>query len=229
MTEACTEPAGPRTNLGQETGPRGRASDLCALKRLYAGLGYVTAFVHWRCFHCPYEVVERYVPEDGVIMDLGCGYGLFANYLGLRSGRRTVLGIEQSVRKLRYADRGIANVTFRAGDITRDDWPPASAIVLNHVLHHLPSYEAQQPLLAACRQRLAPGGSLIILEIAPRPRVKFWTTVLVDHVAYPGDRFFYRTPAEFQNLLRGAGFRDIDVLPVDQGRPLSHVLYVARG
>jgi len=87
-------------------------------RSLYHNLGYVTVFIYFRYFHAPYKLTERLVPKKGKIMDLGCGYGFFANLLGLSSPEREVLGVELSARKLQYADRGIKNVTFLNEDIT---------------------------------------------------------------------------------------------------------------
>jgi 2-polyprenyl-6-hydroxyphenyl methylase/3-demethylubiquinone-9 3-methyltransferase len=198
------------------------------LKQLYQGLGYVTAFVHWRCWHTPYDVIEPFIPREGVIVDLGCGYGLFANFLALTSRRRQIRGIDLSERKLKYADRGVPNVSFRKGDVLRCQWERCQAVALIHLLHHLSSFKEQEELLRACYERLDSDGVLLTLEVDNNPRWKFLCGQLVDTVAYLGDTFYYRTSSELTDVLRTIGFRDIEAVPVHKGVPLSHTVYVAR-
>ena len=56
-------------------------------------------FVHGRAFLSDLAVVERYVPNKGFIVDLGCGHGLFACVLRESSPTRRVLGIDLDPRK----------------------------------------------------------------------------------------------------------------------------------
>jgi len=198
------------------------------LKNLYRGLGYVSSFVHWRCWHTPYERVEQFVPKQGKIVDLGCGYGLFSNFLALTSNSREIIGIDISERKMNYSHRGLSNVSFQVGDAMNLNLTQCDGIVLNHMLHHLSSYQDQEKLLRHCYEKLKDGGTLINLEIDKKPFWKFMFTQLVDHVAYPGDKFYFRDSSEFEELFNSIGFKKIEVIPVHEGVPLSHVLYVAK-
>jgi SAM-dependent methyltransferase len=198
------------------------------LKRLYSKLGYVTAFVEWRCWHTPYELIEKFVPKEGLIADLGCGYGLLANLLALTSNKRKIIGIDLSQRKLKYANRGLANVSFQRCDVMNFNLVGCQGIVLVHLLHHLPSFGQQERLLRICYEGLSRGGILLNLEIDKRPLWKFIFTKIVDNVAYPGNRFYFRSSLEFTDLLKSIKFRNIKVIPAHRFVPLSHVLYVAQ-
>src|SRR3989338_1350798 len=198
------------------------------LKRRYKNLGYVSAFVHWRCWHTPYPLLEELAPREGTIVDLGCGYGLFANLLAMTSPKRRVIGLDTSKRKLRYADRGVTNAEFHYGDAMTARWDQCQGIALIHLLHHLSSYEDQRRLLRLCYESLDANGSLVVLEVDKRPRWKFCLAQLVDHVAYPLDRFYFRDRAAFEGLLQSVGFRNIRFIPGHQGVPLSHMVLVAQ-
>lgn len=195
------------------------------LRKLYRNLGYVSAFVRWRCFHTPYSDLEKLVPKEGRILDLGCGYGLFPNLLALTSDRRRITGIDICERKLKYASRGLSNVEFIRADASlykaADEY---GCIAVVHMLHHLTSYDAQAELIGLCRSNLRDKGRLLILEIDTRPLLKFLFTQLVDNVAYFGDRFYYRKSADFKSLLEKEGFRDVSIYPAWQDSLLSHVI-----
>lgn len=197
------------------------------LKGLYSGLGYVSAFTSWRCWHTPYAEMEKYAPKEGVILDIGCGYGLFSNYLAMTSEKRKVMGVDLSDRKIKYADRGLDNVAFRSGNAMDFEWTDCRGIALIHVLHHFNSFDEQEGFLRECFERLEKGGVLLVLEIDKKPFWKFMFTKLVDNVAYPGDRFYFRGKDELVRVLKEAGFRDVRAVPVHKGVPLSHILYVA--
>lgn len=198
---------------------------LSELKNLYRNLGYVTLFAHARLAHAPYRLLEEFVPRAGRILDLGCGYGLFANYLSMKSPAREVIGIELSRRKLRYANRGLNNVRFIEGDVTQTELGSCDCIVMNHLLHHLRSFEEQEKILALCREILEPNGRLLICEVDRQPRWKFRVAQAVDALLYFGDRIYYREADEFSKLFRSLGFRVEQIMEAHQGVPMSHIIY----
>jgi len=198
------------------------------LKKLYRNLGYVTAFVRWRCLHAPYPDLERLVPKEGRILDLGCGYGLFSNLLALASDRRRITGIDICRRKLKYASRGLSNVEFIHADASQyKAMGVYNAIAAVHMLHHLPSYDSQVELIKLCRDNLQNKGRLLIMEIDTRPLLKFLFTQLVDNVAYFGDRFYYRKSGDFKSLLEREGFQNVSIYPAWKNNLLSPVIICA--
>ncbi|MDP3999623.1 MAG: class I SAM-dependent methyltransferase [bacterium] len=195
------------------------------IKKKYKGLGWPSLFIKIRFFTAPYRKLEADVPRDGFIIDLGCGYGIFSNLLALLSSQREILGLELDMSKIKYADRGLGNVHFQAADITRAQIPSADCILLIHVLHHLNSYSEQEVLIRACYDKLKEGGKLIICEIDRYPWWKFILTQMADHLLYPGDRIYYRFPAELLSFLKTLQF-NIQYQKSHQGTPFSHVTYV---
>ncbi len=198
------------------------------LHGLYRRPLYVRLFTLLRTRLAAYAQVESYVPPSGLILDVGCGYGIFSNYLALRSVTRTVHGIDLNQRKLGHADKGLPNACFSLRNILfATDADQYDAIVFLHVLHHLSSFDAQRAMLARCHDLLGPDGCVVVLEVDRRPRRKFALAWLADHVLYPGDRIFYRDQQSFLALFRESGFRP-EVIPLHRRRLFPQMLYVCR-
>lgn len=195
--------------------------------RLYGGWGWPSIFTFIRLFiTAPFEALEKHIPNEGFIIDLGCGYGIFANLLGLMSEKRKILGIDLDDYKMRNADKSTANVEFRVADITKTELPPADCILLVHVLHHLNSYDEQEPLLRACLDKLKQGGKLVIAEIDRKPWWKFILTQIADRILYQFRRPYYPFPEKLIPLLENLGF-SVEIYYGDhRGTPLSHITYV---
>ena len=201
--------------------------DLAArkIKKLYRGLNWPSLFARIRLFTGSYARLNSFVPQEGFIVDLGCGYGIFSNLLGFLSGRRQILGLDLDKKKISHANRGLKNVDCRFGDITKADIPPADCILLIHVLHHLNSFEEQEDLLAVCFKKLKKEGRLVIAEIDSRPRWKFLLTRLADYLLYPGDKIYYRFPKAMEALLKKFS-REIKFETIDKNGPFSSVAYI---
>lgn len=194
--------------------------------RLYGGKGWASIFTRIRLFiTAPFDALMKHIPEEGFIVDLGCGYGIFANLLGLISAKRKILGVDMDGVKISHAPKGIANVEFKNADITKIEIPPADCVLLIHVLHHLDSYEQQKPLVEDCLAKLRSGGKLVVAEIDRRPWWKFLLTQLADHLLYPGDKIYYRFPKEMEELLSGLPV-SVEKEVMHQGTPFSHITYI---
>lgn len=208
------------------------AKDLSLAIDLYKGQGFSSLFKTIRVWDAPYQEIEKITPKTGKIIDLGSGDGLLANYLGIASPKRKIFGIELNKSRLVESNRGIKNVNFEVGDITKRKLYKVDAILLIHVFHHLPSYESQLKLLEACKRSLNKNGKLIIAEIIENPILKYLFTYLTDLLILPilfqskliDTKIFYRTDDNWKNLLRSNGFRVKTTYP-HTGKPFSHVVY----
>ena len=209
------------------SGLNGSSSAKSRLFDLYSGDGYVNVFLHIRWWIANFDKLTEFLPREGTIVDLGCGYGIFANYLALSSEKRNVVGVELSERKLKYADKKLSNARFLHGDIVQQSIPPCDAVLFLDVLHHLDSFEEQEKLLKHCAGLLNPNGFIFIKDIDKKPLHKYYFTQMVDNLLYPGDRYYYRGQDEFQ-ALAGRLNMDLERHLVHRGTPYSNIIYILR-
>ena len=203
-----------------------RAREVAALyapfgiwRRLYAG---------FRLSLARFDLVEHELPAKGRILDLGCGYGIAANYVARGSPERTVVGIDWDQDRIAVASRTAGtNVQFLQGDVLHSDLPSADVVLMNDFLHHLRPPD-QDTVLERLAARLGPGGIVLIHEVNTLPRWKFWCSWLSDMLLYAFQGGHFRSPAEWEALLKRAGFSSVDVVRGDQGSIFARVSYIAR-
>lgn len=131
------------------------------------------AHVRVRWATCPMRAVAAAVPLDGRVLEVGCGHGLLSNYLALESATRDVHGIDVDGPKIEAAveagrESGAVFSTVAPGRLPDGPW---DAVAIVDVLYLL-SEDQQRALLRSCAAALAPGGVLVVKEMAPTPRWK---------------------------------------------------------
>lgn len=201
------------------------------LLALYSPLGrrvQCYAKLRWRL--CPFEEVAEHIPIAGTVVDVGCGFGLNANWLALRSQSCDVLGVDASPRRIGIAQQTVrnrSNISFRQHDLRDCQLPPCDAIVATDVLHHLPP-DLQWHLLTHARSALRPGGKLVILDVDRNWWWwKYWCVYAIDRLLNWGAPLYHSTSAELERRVREAGF-EVTITPVDRDLPLPDILVVGR-
>lgn len=163
----------------------------------------------------PYEYVEQFVPKEGSIVDLGCGWGMFANLLALKSPSRQVLGMDLDGVKITWAQDtikdGRTNIRFVLKDLGELEISKIDAIVLYDVMHHLDE-SVQFGLLNQCYEKLSPGGKLILKENDVVPLWKFFFSHLVEMIALGFNitlsrEIIFRGRKEWIEILNKYGFK----------------------
>lgn len=202
---------------------------------LYSKSGWKSIFAKLRFWYAPYIEVEELIPVSGTVVDLGCGEGIFSNYIGLVSKQRKVIGIEIGKNRIKIADHGIPNVSFMNADITKIDLPQSDAIICFQLLHHLKSYEIQGELIEKCIKYLNKGGKIIIDEIRVDYTPRYWLTWIADHFLVP--LFFekrlyspilFRTVFAWKKLLEKKGLNCNIIIPNETNRPFTNVIFECR-
>ena len=178
-------------------------------------------------FLFPFVKLEMLVPKKGFIIDLGCSHGLLANYLGLTSETRDVLGVEMNENRIKFANIGIKNTKFKAGDITKIDIPPADCIIFTHVLHHLFTYEDQERLLKFCYEKLKSDGILIICEVDKTPKWKYIISLISDKILYPFEKINFIPIENLKTLLKKMNFH-VEIIPMHNKSVFSHITFLGK-
>src|SRR3989338_9125932 len=104
------------------------------------GFLFDAMYVYARWYTNDFEYLETVVPKKGRILDIGCGYGLFSNYLALRSRDRVVIGADLSTKRIRAAKksvRGRTNIHFELEDANNLTTEKYDAMLMTDFLHHV--------------------------------------------------------------------------------------------
>ncbi len=178
------------------------------------------------------SVMDLLLADEGRILDVGCGFGLFAAYFGQTHPRRRIVGIDPDERRIRIARDvsarlGLGAHEFHVGDV-RDAslvGPFDGAYVLD-VMHHLPEGD-QRRVLERLRGLLKPGGVLVVKDITTEPRVGLLFTEVLDRLMVGWrEPLAYRHHREWGEMLSGLGFK-VRMVRVPDVLPYPHVVIAA--
>lgn len=180
------------------------------------------------------EEIGQYLPVEGEILDVGCGFGLFALYFSMEEPGRRIQGLDLDARRIemaRLAARrlGISTVRFelgRAEELSLDPSTSFDAVYMLDVVHHLPPAEVE-PLLRSLVDSLSEQGTLVIKDVDTRPAFKRVFTHVLDLLVDPRHPPHYWSKEELTGLLGRIGLQVYRHAIVDY-LPYPHMLYVCR-
>jgi len=200
----------------------------------YRDASFITrAYLRIKLRICPLIALETHFPQEGKIIDLGCGNGLFPNILSLGSSERRIIGLDLDEKKIEVANETKiqgAQITYQKGDVAESEYPRGDVFTLVDVLYIIP-YDKQELILQKCYQSLTPGGTLIIKEMDTRPRWKYvWNlfqeTLAVKLIGFTlGERFYFQSQKDYEGILQRIGF-SVKPVPLDKGYWYPHIVYV---
>jgi 2-polyprenyl-3-methyl-5-hydroxy-6-metoxy-1,4-benzoquinol methylase len=201
---------------------------------LYVDASFITrAYLRIKLRICPLIALETHFPQEGKIIDLGCGNGLFPNILSLGSSARRIMGLDLDEKKIEVANETKiqgAQITYQIGNVVEAEYPRGDVFTLVDVLYLIP-YDKHEIILQKCYQSLPPGGTLIIKEMDTKPRWKYvWNlfqeTLAVKLIGFTlGERFFFRSQEDYLGILKGIGF-SVKPVPMHSGYWYSHIAYI---
>ena len=175
--------------------------------------------------------IGQYLPTAGQVLDVGCGFGLFALYFATRNPELQIRGFDLSERRIRMArdaaaKLGVQNVRFEVGDAAafRFEEPITAAYMLD-LIHHIP-VTSVKPLIATIAANLRPGGRLLMKDIEPTGGAKLAFTWVLDKLMDIKAPLRYWTPSEVSQLLQSLGFEMYQHRMIDY-LPYPHILYVS--
>ncbi len=144
------------------------------------------------------------------VADLGAGEGTLSQLLAQRAEK--VIAIDLSPKMVEYAQslaitNGLPNLEFRIGDI---EDPPIEEksidlAILSQALHHA---EQPQKAIDSAYRLLAPGGRIIILDLAQHS--------FEEAREMYGDRWLGFSESLLSSMLEKAGFSEVETLIADK-------------
>ncbi|HAH31187.1 MAG TPA: hypothetical protein DCL44_02615 [Elusimicrobia bacterium] len=138
------------------------------IRARYNYLGpYVEQYVAWKLRLDPlYRGITELVPREGVVLDLGQGYGLMSNILAAHCQRRSFIGMDFDPDKVAAARKSAVapeRMVSELRNILEVEFPPADTILLIDVLHYWPAQD-QAKILRKAYGCLRKGGRLLMRE-----------------------------------------------------------------
>jgi cyclopropane fatty-acyl-phospholipid synthase-like methyltransferase len=176
-----------------------------------------------------------YLPEQGVLLDLGCGHGVFLALARQQRPALRLIGLDLSATKIAAARRA-----FEASDAAIDqlavmdiaEFPERSVDVISIVdVMYLVPLSRWDGVLKKCHDCLKPGGKLLLKEMDRSRRWKFALLRVEEGLAVKilgwtlGGAFTFPRPEEIRSRLEAAGFAVQDV-PLHRGYPAPHHLWI---
>ncbi len=198
----------------------------------YSGIIKLYALVRFKIIHLRFlEEIEQYLPQEGTILDLGCGFGLFSLYMALCRPRAEIVGLDVDPGRLQVARSsalklGALNVSFVQQDLR--DWAPDRALAAAYALdifHHIP-VESGNRLLDALYSHLEPGGRLLLKDIDTNPRGMLLFSYILDLLMSPRDQHSYRSASAWQERLARTGFAPVHLHYLWDVLPYPHILLI---
>jgi SAM-dependent methyltransferase len=147
------------------------------------------------------DFLQRYVPPDGAVLDVGGGYCEFINHI--RAAKRYVVAGSPAVKEF-----AAAGVEAHCGPADRLDFLPDAAVDVafaSNFFEHLPNSAALLAVLAEIRRVLRPQGRLLILQPNIRYAYREYWDFLDHHLAL--------SHVSMAEALALAGFRVVEMVP----------------
>lgn len=169
----------------------------------------------------PLKQIDDFIPQNGKVVELGCGQGVICNFLA-RNPNRLIIGVDIAPSRLSYTN--FKNIKFIKADIRSYNATDASGIIISDVLHHL-SKNDQKYLLAKLSRSLKKGRVLIIKEIDKAELIRSKLSRFWDFIFYPNDKIYYWNSKTLKNFLTKLGF-EVLVIRASRLFPGSTTLYL---
>lgn len=178
------------------------------------------------------DEIGQYLPRNGRVLDLGCGFGLFSLYFALRKPTCQITGVDLSEHRIRQARESaeklsLANVTYHVGNALDVQYGERfDVIYMLDLVHHLPA-EKVPAFFERTRALLNSDGILLVKDVADRPRYKMLFTLLLDRLMVGREPVHYWPPAQLSGQLEDLGF-SVKIHRMTDFLPYPHILYIAR-
>ncbi len=196
---------------------------------------FVHGFVRGKLLHDPvyHAILElNLLPEQGTVVDLGCGRGILLALLTTARGKRVFHGVELRPHDARIASETLDGAaTIIQGNVCTEAIPACRVVFLLDVLLYI-DYAAQAVLLQRIAQALQSGGLLVMREADAGAGWRYFMTWVGERFCalargHWRQQYHYRHQADWIKLLEALGFK-VRTYPMSDGTPFSNVLFIAQ-
>jgi len=176
------------------------------------------------------DEIGQYLPREGHVLDIGCGFGLFSLYFAQNLGKLAITGIDINTDRIDAARMAaqklnVINVQYEIGDaISYSLESKYDSIYMLDIVHHIPR-EAVRPLLARLHSVLTDKGKLIIKDVQTKPKYKLLFTWLLDKLMNWRATPHYWEKHELSKTLQNLGF-EVYTHNMNDILPYPHIIYI---
>ncbi len=164
-------------------------------------------YAFFRFLILPIEKIEKLVPQEGNILDVGCGYGLTSFYLALSFPKRFVLGLELNRNRVILASKinHLKNLSFQTANLIGKTKKSFDTILAVDLLHHL-SKSDQSKFFVDASKLTRSGNLLVIKDIEKKFTFGYFWNFVHDLLASQSFQINYLTSKTIIKMAKVTGF-----------------------
>jgi 2-polyprenyl-3-methyl-5-hydroxy-6-metoxy-1,4-benzoquinol methylase len=174
---------------------------------------------------CPIDEVIKRIPTNAKsLIDIGSGFGIFANYIKVKKPKLLVTASELEQSRVDSAKKYLSsNVSFIAKDASKEDFYDYDVITMVDLLHHMPSL-LQRRLFLNLEKQTKKGVRIIIKDIEKRKGFRYTWNYVHDSLMTGFDKLYFLSQDDFKQLVKG--FKIIEIKRIWTLAPYPHIIIV---
>ncbi|MDY6853873.1 MAG: glycosyltransferase [Thermodesulfobacteriota bacterium] len=205
-----------------------RRKIICDIYKIYWKIGPLHGlYAMIRMILVPFGKIDKVIPKEGEILDLGCGNGLFSHFMRLKSEDRTIIGVDIDRSRIDVAQltvNGLDSIRFSHGDANNTSLDNIKNMTLIDLMHHMPFHE-QSKLIKDIFSHMNNGGVVVIKDLKKSPKWKYIIHYIHDMISYKGRKLYFRSSQEMVQLLEDVGFY-VREYHIDKWNIYPHIVYL---
>ena len=147
------------------------------------------------------EFFQKYIPKDGVVVDVGAGEGFFLR--NIEAKRKIAVDLNPTISRL--AEYGIETYNCPASELGGVLLDGADVVFMSNFLEHLPTKAILLDVLSGARKILKPQGKLLVLQ----PNIRYAKAAYWDYI----DHHIALTEHSLAEALDISGFQVQEMIP----------------
>lgn len=153
------------------------------------------------------DQIEKVLPEQGKILDIGCGYGVTTAYFAMRNDKRDVVGTELVSKRIAIATeafKNVKNLKFDVKNLLDGEENRYDVIVAIDLLHHITDQE-KELFIKKSIGHLEKNGLLIIKDIDKSPYYKYIWNYIHDKIMTRFEKLYFYSADQMRALIESNG------------------------
>lgn len=184
-------------------------------------------YIYLRLAICPFDRIVDFLPKSSKkVIDIGGGFGLFADYLKFRNPKLSITVSELDESRMSFAKKYMnKDIKFVTKDASIESFKSYDTITMIDLLHHMPT-SLQEKLFKNISSQSKKGTFILVKDIEKDYSFKYYWNYFHDKVMTKGDRLYFRTDKSFKKLFKSNGLKLVIRKRLKTTAPYPHILYL---